>query len=103
VTGPASASRSAVLRFGLPVAAGSVLIGIALLFASHAAADVTGYLLCSLVPFLLVALERRAVVTEEARLGYGPGRNERWFARGILLVGLIGAAAHAWFFAWSIS
>jgi len=96
-------SGSTLLRFALVLAGSSVVVGIAALGLSSSAAHVVGYAFCSVVPFVLIALERRASVAQEAIHGIAPPRYERRLVYVILFVGLAGAIANAWVFAWGIS
>jgi hypothetical protein len=95
--------RQVVLVLSLPVASFSLAVGGGLLALSMPAAHVAGYCLACLIPFLLVAAQRREATRMQAREGLVRAGHERWFAATILLVGFIIAGIHAWYFAWGVS
>ena len=92
-----------ILRFGLPAAAVSLVLGIALLPLASNGSHIAGYCLTCLIPFLLVAAQRREAVHVQAERGTVRPSHERWMTAGLLGVGLIAAAVHAWAFAWAVS
>jgi hypothetical protein len=92
-----------VLVAALPVAALSLTVGVALVPVGASDVHVVGYCLSSVIPFVLVAAQRREAIRVQAQHGVVRGRFERWIAATMLVIGLLAAGAHAWQYAWAVS
>jgi hypothetical protein len=92
-----------VLGGGLPAAGTSLCVGVGLVFVSGVDLHALGYGLCTLLPFVLIALQRREAARVEARKGELRPGWERRLVPLMLAVGIAGAIANAWYFAWAIS
>lgn len=101
--GTALGARRALLAIGLPASAAMVVAGALLLVVDGRLVNAAGYLLACLLPFLLVAAQRREAVQTQARSGQVRPGHERWLASAVLVAGLVVAACHAWRFAWDVA
>lgn len=96
-------TRRFILRGALPMAALLIAVGVALLFVSGRLPHVGGYVFSCLLPFLLVAAQRREAAHLLAQEGIARPARERFFASGLLVIGFAVAVIHAWAFAWAVS
>ncbi len=99
-----SATRSRVfVSAPLPLALVSLGIGGALLLLDRPWVHIAGYAASCLLPFILVAFQRREAARLLAVQGIARPTRERFLASAILVVGFAVAVVHAWSFAWAVS
>ncbi len=95
--------RNFQLRLAQPTAVVSLVLGIALLPVGGTVVHIAGYCLSCLIPFVLIAGERRAAMREQTERGVVRDGRERWVAVAVLGAGLLVGGVHAWMIAWSLS
>jgi len=100
---PAVGGQRLIVRAALPVAMSSLVLGAVVLFVHGTWIHVVGYVLSCLLPFLLVAFQRRAAARMLAAEGIARPTWERYGTPAILAAGFVLAVIHAWSFAWGVS